>query len=144
MSKSVDVKIIRGGIFVLLCWSSPLSAQVVSAPQLLGPIAGPGSVLEPPGVRFYATDLGWTFEHKGQPLMLFGDTWPHSRSVCDPLPLNDDSQATLPLVSPSGLPTLTVATDPLNEFARIHLLRGTESQAMGYDKTPLTAFSDGT
>src|SRR5215467_13927561 len=136
----------RRALSLLLCLASPLRAQVVAPPKLLGPIAGPGSVVEPAGVRFYGTDLGWTFEHRGRQFMLFGDTWPHSRSMCEALPHNDDSQATLPLALPSGLPTLTIATDPdaPSEFARIRLFRGGESLVMGYDKTPLTAFSDGT
>jgi len=133
-------------LMLLLAWSAPSRAQVVAPPEMLGPIAGPGSVVEPPGVRFYGTDLGWTFEHRGQHFMLFGDTWPHPRSPCEALPHNDDSQATLPLALPSGLPPLTIATDPdaPNEFARIRLFRDGESLVMGYNKTPLTAFSDGT
>jgi hypothetical protein len=136
----------RWALALLLCCGSPVLAQVVTPPEMLGVIAGPGSVVEPAGVRFYGTDLGWTFEHKGQHLMLFGDTWPHSRSLCEDLPHNDDSQVTLPLALPAGLPTLTVVTDPEapNEFARIRLLRDGESLVMGYNKTPLTAFSDGT
>lgn len=130
---------------ILVCCASSVSAQVAGTPELLGPIAGPGSTMTPAGVRFYGTDLGWTFTHRGRHFMMFGDTWPHSRSVCDPLPHNDDSLATLPLELPAGLPTLAVTTDPSapNEFARIHLFREGESQVMGYDKTPLTAFSDG-
>ena len=108
---------------------------------MLGPIAGPGAVVEPAGVRFYGTDLGWTFEHGGRHFMLFGDTWPYFRSPCDPLPHNDDAQATLPPAPPPGLPQLTIATDPVapNEFARIRLFTDGESQVMGYNKTPLTA-----
>jgi hypothetical protein len=100
----------------------------------------------PSGVRFYGTDLGWTFEHRGTHYMLFGDTWPHDRSMCEPLPHNDDSQATLPLGLSAGLPALPIATDPdaPAEFARIRLFTDGESQVMGYNKTPLTAFSDGT
>ena len=130
---------------VIACWSSSVFAQVVTPPQMLGTIAGPGAMAEPAGVRFYGTDLGWTFEHRGRHFILFGDTWPHARSPCETLPHNDDSQATLPLRLPSGLPPLTIATDPAapNEFARIRLLRGGESLVMGYNKTPLTAFSDG-
>src|SRR5262245_32575541 len=114
------------GLLVLA--GSAAFAQEVSPPKLLGSIAGPGSVVEPAGVRFYGTDLGWTFEHRGQHFMLFGDTWPHNRSMCEPLPHNDDSQATFPLTLPPGLPTLTVATDPdaPNEFARIRLFRDGE------------------
>lgn len=132
---------------LLACSGSPALAQVVAPPEMLGAIAGPGSVVEPAGVRFYGTDLGWTFEHRGRHFMLFGDTWPHARSLCEPLPHNDDSQATLPSSLPAaGVPRLRVATDPdaPAEFARIRLFRDGESLVMGYNKTPLTAFSDGT
>lgn len=130
---------------LLLCCGSAALAQVAGPPEFLGSIAGPGSVVEPAGVRFYGTDLGWTFEHGGTHFMLFGDTWPHPQSMCEPLPHNDDSQATLPLTLPAGLPTLSIDTDPdqPNEFARIRLFTDGESQVMGYNKTPLTAFSDG-
>lgn len=133
-------------LLAVLLASAPALAQVVSPPEMLGTIAGPGAVVEPAGVRFYGTDLGWTFEHRGRHFMLFGDTWPHPRSPCDALPHNDDSQATLPLALPPALPTLTIDADPdaPNEFARIRLFRNGESQVMGYNKTPLTAFSDGT
>jgi hypothetical protein len=130
----------------LLCCGSPALAQVVSAPEFVGSIAGPGAVHEPAGVRFYGTDLGWTFEHRGVHYMLFGDTWPYDRSMCDPLPVADDAQATIPLALPSaGVPPLSVQTDPRapNEFARIRVLRDGRAAVMGYNKTPLTAFSDG-
>lgn len=130
---------------LLLCCTSPALAQVVSTPEFLGSIAGPGAVHEPAGVRFYGTDLGWTFEHKGIHYMLFGDTWPHDRSMCDPLPLADDAQATIPLELPAGVPPLVVQTDPAapNEFARLKVLRDGQAAVMGYNKTPMTAFSDG-
>jgi hypothetical protein len=134
-------------ILALLLWGvAPAVAQVAGPAAYLGSIAGPGSVVAPSGVRFYGTDLGWTFEHRGTHYMLFGDTWPHDRSMCEPLPHNDDSQATLPLAMPVGLPPLTIATDPdaPAEFARIRLFTDGESQVMGYNKTPLTAWSDGT
>lgn len=132
---------------LLLLGAPPVLAQVVSPPEMLGVIAGPGATVEPPGVRFYGTDLGWTFEHRGTHYMLFGDTWPHERSPCDALPHNDDSLATFPLELPAkGVPTLTVTTDPdaPSEFARIRLFHDGDSAVMGYNKTPLTAFSDGT
>lgn len=121
-------------------------AQTVAPPELLGILAGPGTTVAPPGVRFYGTDLGWTFAHRGTHWMLFGDTWPHPRSPCDPLPIGDDAQATLPLAPPVGLPPLAVVTDPEapSEFARIRVLRDGVAPTMGYNKTPLTAWSDGT
>lgn len=134
-------------VLALVVWAvAPAIAQVAGPPVHLGSIAGPGSVVAPSGVRFYGTDLGWTFEHRGTHYMLFGDTWPHDRSMCEALPHNDDSQATLPLTLSAALPPLTIATDPdaPAEFARIRLFTDGESQVMGYNKTPLTAFSDGT
>ena len=70
----------RWVLALLVCCSAPVLAQVAGPPQMLGSIAGPGSVVAPPDVRFYGTDLGWTFEHRGRHFMLFGDTWPHPRS----------------------------------------------------------------
>jgi hypothetical protein len=138
------------GLLACLLLVAPAAAQIVTPPEFLGPIAGPGAVVDPPGVRFYGTDLGWTFEHKGTHWMLFGDTWPHAHSPCDPLPERDDAIVSLPLAPPDdmppALPRLTVVTDPAapNEFARIRLLRDGAPQIMGYNKTPLTAWSDGT
>ena len=34
-------------LVVIACWSSRLLAQVVTPPTMLGPIAGPGAVVEP-------------------------------------------------------------------------------------------------
>jgi hypothetical protein len=142
----------KPGITHALLWLAawvPLAAhaQVVGAPQIVGTLVGPGATSDPPGVQFYGTDLGWTFEHQGELQILFGDTWPHAYSICEPLPSNDDSQATLPLVLQGSEPPIaTVFTRPgaPTEFARILLFRGGDSLSLGYGQVPVAGFSDGT
>ncbi len=125
--------------------ASPVAAQIASPPRVVGRLVGPGATPAPPGLRLYGTDLGWTFEHQGQLIMLFGDTWRHARSLCDGEPRNDDTQATLPLAAPAGVPPLTFLTksDVPGEFAPILLSRGAASLSLAYGQVPLTGFSDG-
>jgi len=125
---------------------APAAARIVATTAIVGPLAGPNAPLAQPGLRFYGTDLGWTVEHRGTLLMLFGDTWSHARFLCETVPLNDDCQATLPLVSPAGVPPLTFATRPgaPDLLDPILVFRGAESLDMGFIRTPLAAFSDGT
>ena len=132
---------------LLIALSPPAAAAgFVATSEIVGPMAGPNAPLAQPGLAFYGTDLGWTVEHDGQLLMLFGDTWPHARFLCETVPLNDDCQATLPLTPPAGVPPLTFATQAgaPNALDPILVFRGTESLDMGFIRTPLAAFSDGT
>ena len=41
-------------------------APVVSAPTLLGELAGPKAHVEPPGLRIYGTDMGLSYDHRGR------------------------------------------------------------------------------
>src|SRR4029450_5321865 len=79
----------------LLAAATPSLAQTIAPPEVIGTLAGPGSG-QTPGLAFYGTDLGWTFEHRGKLLALFGDTWPFATFLCDPSPLHDYTQHTLP------------------------------------------------
>ncbi len=126
--------------------ATPAPARIVATAEVLGPLAGPNATLAQPGLQFYGTDLGWTVEHDGKLLMLFGDTWPYARFLCDTIPTNDDCQATLPLAPPSGVPPLTFQTraDAPDTVDPILVFRGAESLDMGFIRTPLAAFSDGT
>ena len=120
-------------------------AQTLSAPEVLGRLVGPGSTPLPAGVGVYGNDLPWSFEHRGTLHVLFGDTWPHDRSVCEPEPTNDDTAATIPLARPAGVPPITFATkegEPTT-FAPITIRRGGQSLSMGYGQVPLAGFSDG-
>jgi hypothetical protein len=60
------------------------AASFTTTSEMLGTIAGPTTPLAQPGLAFYGTDLGWTVEHDGTLLMLFGDTWPRATSCATP------------------------------------------------------------
>ena len=119
----------------------------VAAPQVLGTLAGPDAVLSPDGASMYGTDLGYSFEHKGQLFMLFGDTWPKSDSICTvaSTPTNDDSLASLPLAYGGGVPALAFlpAADAPSQPSTLHLMRGSTSLNLGYGQAPVAGFSDG-
>lgn len=131
-----------GGLVLI---HSQAFAATPSAPSVIGRLAGQGGTVSQPGLKFYGTDSGWTFVHHGKLEILFGDTWTNSHFPCDPPPTNDDSQATLPLTNPGGIPPLTFETEPASptDLATIHVLRGSESLSMGFGKVALTGFSDG-
>jgi hypothetical protein len=132
-------------VLVFLSTAHTPAGAIVATSEIVGPLVGPGAPLAQPGLQFYGTDLGWTVQHDGKLVILFGDTWPYAHFLCDTLPTNDDSQATLPLDPPTGVPPVTFYTaagapgmlDPILVF------RGSESLHMGYIRTPLAAFSDG-
>src|SRR5262249_44351237 len=73
------------------------------------PDAALGSTFpQPPPVKVFGTDLGWTYERNGTITMLFGDSWQRI-DIC-PLQLNgDDSLATL-RVPPNDWPGYTTHT----------------------------------
>ncbi|HKU40573.1 MAG TPA: DUF2961 domain-containing protein, partial [Polyangiales bacterium] len=122
------------------------AAPNVSGPLSLGTLAGRGMPRAQPGLRFYGTDLGISYEHAGKLWMLFGDTWPNDERICErPAPVNDDTLATLPLEYSGGVPSLVFQTLPeaTNDLSYIELVRDGESLPMGYGKAPMTAFSDG-
>jgi hypothetical protein len=130
----------------LVVLASAVHARIAATSVVLGTLAGPGGAPAPAGVQFYGTDLGWTFEHEGQLLVLFGDTWPYARFPCDVVPENDDCQATLPMAPPAGVPPLTFLTraDAPDELDPIRVFRGPQSLDMGFGRTPVAGFSDGT
>src|SRR5690242_14321357 len=79
-------------------------AQTATPPVVVGPLLGPLATLPTPGLHLYGSDLGWTFEHRGRVVMLFGDTWTDARFLCNTVPTNDDTQATLAPEPPAGVP----------------------------------------
>jgi hypothetical protein len=127
----------------------PRSLPIVAAPETIGTLVGADAQSSSKSPRPYGTDLGYSFEHQGNLLMLFGDTWSSARSICDNgPPTNDDSIATLPLHYPGKVPELSFATsaDPATDTAivsAIKVLRGAVSLALGYGQAPVTGFSDG-
>jgi hypothetical protein len=121
------------------------SAQTAHAPEVVGPLAGPTSARTQPGLAFYGTDLGSSFVHKGKLELLFGDTWTDPHFVCEPPLGNDDSQATLPLVNPGGVPPVSFETLPGSPTTLnpIRLFRDSVSLALGAGQVPVAGFSDG-
>ncbi|HXJ34125.1 MAG TPA: hypothetical protein VMS22_08795, partial [Candidatus Eisenbacteria bacterium] len=129
----------------LLLVSAAAFAQTAAPPQIVGVLAGPGSVKPQPTLAFFGTDLGWTVAHGGELRILFGDTDEVFDTVCFPQQHNDDSQGSIPLVRPDGVPPLTMDTIPgdPNTLQRLMLTRNGESLAMGYGQVPVSAYGDG-
>ncbi len=120
-------------------------AQTASPPQIIGVLAGPGSMKPQPNLAFFGTDLGWTVAHGGELRILFGDTDEVFNTVCFPQQHNDDSQGSIPLVRPDGVPPLTMDAIPgdANTLQRLIVMRNGESLPMGYGQVPVSAYSDG-
>ncbi|HSD73815.1 MAG TPA: hypothetical protein VLB75_03535 [Steroidobacteraceae bacterium] len=122
---------------------------------VLGPFTGVGAKLHPKNVApipiaYYGTDLGWTYEHRGQLHFLFGDTAATEKG--DPIEpsskgVYDDSFGTIDLaewpdptrITPGNIPPIylgqnagTAETSAINP-----------GQAMESFKTPLGGFSNG-
>src|ERR1043165_5707584 len=137
-----QIKLVIGILFI----RGVAFAQVASAPQVVGHLAGPGAPRAQPGLRLYGTDSGWTFEHRGKIVTLFGDTWPTANRPCEPPPTNDDAQGVLPLHNPDGgVPPLFFETsrESPQDFSAIQLFRGSISIPMGFGRIPATGFSEG-
>ncbi|MEY4576514.1 MAG: hypothetical protein RL701_1217 [Pseudomonadota bacterium] len=120
----------------------------VSAPQFIGTLVGAKAHKSPPELQLYGTDLGLTFEHRGQLFMLFGDTWTSAESICEQeaLPLQDDTMATLPLQFAGSVPPITFVTpaNTPNVASNLHVFRGAaEELNLGYGQAPMGGWSDG-
>jgi hypothetical protein len=128
--------------------STIVRAQRVDPPEILGTLAGEGAPQQPRGVHLYGTDLGWTFSHRDDLYILFGDSWSDETFVCsvlsDGLPTNDDSQGTLPRTYRSGVPHVSFETERGSlDYSPIRVSRNGAQLPMGANRTPLTGFSDG-
>jgi hypothetical protein len=162
-------KVVPGALvsaFVLVASFEGAAAPRVGATQILAPLAGPHSTPAPgqANLQFYGTDLGWTFAHKGQIRILFGDTF----TAPDFTPaVNNDAQGAFPLgflrgaqvdawiqahPAPAGLPAWRRAGPPIqfitkpaapNELSMIHVINNGVSLSMDGAHTPISAFSDG-
>ncbi len=142
---------------VLLAAIQPLAVADPTPGQttVLGPFTGVGAKLHPKNVsprtiEYYGTDLGWTYEHRGQLHFLFGDTAatekggmiePSSKGVYD------DGFGTIDLaewpdptrITPTNIPPLYLGQNPgTTEMSAIN-----PGQAMESFKTPLGGFSNG-
>lgn len=64
---------------MILFQQHAVAAPTVGETTVLGPFVGIGAPLHPDNlaprkIRFYGTDLGWTYEHEGKLHIIFGDT----------------------------------------------------------------------
>jgi hypothetical protein len=128
----------------------------ITQSQVIGPLTGHDAKLDPenlkaPKVKWYGTDLGFTYEHRGHIVFLFGDSW--ATEAYSPIQGStqgkwDDSWGTVNLaqwpdpakISPSNIPTVRLARNPgTDEVAAMN-----PGVALDLDKTPLHGFSNGT
>lgn len=87
-----------------------------------------------PSLHLYGTDLGYSFAHKGNTYVLFGDSWP--------LPAGNSDDAVAIMGSPSwSCPPLTFESSGDN-LSPIRLFAGAQVP-LGFLRTPLSAVSSG-
>jgi hypothetical protein len=122
----------------------PSALPLVWAPKELGVLVGPHSARPPGDLKLHGTDLGFSFEHDGKLVVMFGDTLRTPNDTCLEEP-NDDTMATLPLEFDGTVPMPVFHTRPEapDNFIPVQLMRGTESLRLGFAQAPLTGFSDG-
>jgi hypothetical protein len=122
----------------------PRPLPVAGPPEALGVLVGPSAVHPPGDLALYGTDLGFSFEHRGELMLMFGDTLADAYDVCRGED-NDDTIATLPLAFDGTVPKpeFRARPDAPQQFLAVSLMRGTTSLPLGFAQAPLTAFSDG-
>ena len=128
----------------------------VTQTEVIGPFTGHDAKLNPdnlgpPRLQYYGTDLGFTYEHRGQIVFLFGDTW--ATEAYSPIQAStgskfDDGWGTIEIkawpdpskISASHIPTVKLARNPgTDEMAAMN-----PGHVMDLSKTPLHGFSNGT
>ncbi|MET0389325.1 MAG: hypothetical protein ABW321_25350, partial [Polyangiales bacterium] len=122
-----------------------VDVPAIGEPEHLGELVGPHVPLAN-DLEFYGTDLGITFTHKGEHIILFGDTWADATTVCAEGSPNDDVMGTLPMKwEPGVMPRVSLVPDPAQpaHLKRLHIYRGSESLPLGLGQAPLAGFSDG-
>lgn len=144
------------GLFITVATFAGLTHAASAAPTagattVLGPFTGHFAPLHPDNqkpepVRYYGTDLGWSYEHAGKIYFLFGDTHatPYGETIS---PTHDDMWGTIDLadwpdptrIGPDNLPRIKLATIP-----GTHRIAGMDPGIpMEGLKTPVGGFSDG-
>ena len=152
---------LAAGAAACLCWScatTPPPPPSVGQTEIIGPFTGIDAPLhpdnlEPVEVKYYGTDLGWTYEHKGVLHILFGDTVVDEHAteggaLRDANGVrNDDIFATLDLadwpdpdrITPTNIPRIRLGQDPgTDRLTSIQL-----GYVMDGLKTPEAGFSNG-
>jgi hypothetical protein len=146
---SVAVLLFAGGGELAL--ADPAVGQTI----VLGPFTGVGASLHPANqapfpIRYYGTDLGWSYEHRGELHFLFGDTAATEKGEvieASSKSVYDDGFGTIDLeewpdparITPRNIPLIRLGQNPgTTEMSAINPGHAFESF-----KTPLGGFSNG-
>jgi hypothetical protein len=135
--------------------TTPAPAPVAAETVILGPFTGHYAPLHPDNVsphpiRYYGTDLGWTYEHQGKMHFLFGDT--NATELDERIEASsggvfDDAFGTIDLaewpdpskISPENIPRIRLGQNAgTTEASAIN-----PGHAMESFKTPVGGFSNG-
>ena len=98
-----------------------------------------------PKLKLYGTDLGFSFKHKNETILLFGDTWNTSNSICQAPKLSDDALGRINLSKDSNPDDCLDIHFPTNSSGDLHPLRVLKNNIelnMGALRTPITGWSD--
>jgi hypothetical protein len=98
-----------------------------------------------PNLHLYGTDLGFSFKHKNQVVMLFGDTWIEDDFICQPPPLSDDSLGRIFLSEdddPDDCLDIRFPQRFNGDVKPIRVFDGLTELNMGALRTPITGWSD--
>ena len=135
----------------------PLASADPTAGQttVLGPFTGVGAPLHPDNkspllIKYYGTDLGWSYEHRGQLHFLFGDSAATEKGElieASSKSVYDDGFGTIDLakwpnpalITPQNIPLIKLGQNPgTTEMSAIN-----PGHALESFKTPLGGFSNG-
>jgi len=126
--------------------SSARVSWIPSPPRALGMLAG-FEAKYATDVNVYGSDMATSFQHDGQVVVLFGDTYNNPQGACDTkLGDNDDMVGTLPVARLEDMPQLDVLTesDDSGKFRPVRLFRSSgESVLLDEFKVPISGFSTG-
>lgn len=140
--------------FVALAGSVLADPEVVST-EVIGGFSGHYTKVHPDNMKpeqivYYGTDLGFTYTHKGELKILFGDTW--GTETYEPIEAStgskyDDGFGSIDLsewpdpsmITSENIPVIKLGQNPgTNEMAAQH-----PGHAMDLGKTPMAGFSNG-
>lgn len=141
-------------VLILMQGLASADPTVVST-EVIGPFTGADAALHPGNqapnpIAYYGTDLGFTYSHKGQLQILFGDTW--ATEAYAPIeastgPSQDDGFGVIDLsqwpdpgaINSENIPLILLAQNPgTNEMSAQN-----PEHVMDLGKTPMDGFSSG-